>query len=59
MTPRECAELHDWTLWARPEQAPPPGDWIVWLILAGRGAGKTRAGAEAVRQWSHPIRSST
>jgi phage terminase large subunit-like protein len=53
LTPRECAELfHDWTLWARPEQAPPPGDWIVWLILAGRGAGKTRAGAEAVRLWS-------
>ncbi len=58
MTPLECAQLFsDWTLWARPDQAPPPGDWIVWLILAGRGAGKTRAGAEAVRQWSqsHPI----
>jgi phage terminase large subunit-like protein len=53
MSPRECAELfYDWTLWARPDQAPPPGDWIVWLILAGRGAGKTRAGAEAVRTWS-------
>ena len=58
MTPLECAQLfHDWTFWARPDQAPPPGDWIVWLILAGRGAGKTRAGAEAVRQWSqtYPI----
>jgi phage terminase large subunit-like protein len=53
MTPRECAQIfYDWTLWARPDQAPPPGDWIVWLILAGRGAGKTRAGAEAVRLWS-------
>ena len=53
MSPQECAELfYDWTLWARPDQAPPPGDWIVWLILAGRGAGKTRAGAEAVRLWS-------
>ncbi len=53
MTPLECVQLfHDWTLWARPDQAPPPGDWIVWLILAGRGAGKTRAGAEAVRRWS-------
>ncbi len=53
LTPLECAQLfHDWSLWARPDQAPPPGDWIVWLILAGRGAGKTRAGAEAVRQWS-------
>ena len=53
MTPRECAQIfYDWTLWARPNQAPPPGDWLVWLILAGRGAGKTRAGAEAVRLWS-------
>lgn len=29
----------------------PPGDWRVWLILAGRGFGKTRTGAETVRQW--------
>src|SRR5277367_5959083 len=43
--------FHDWEFWARPDQSPPPGDWIYWLILAGRGAGKTRAGAEAVRQW--------
>jgi phage terminase large subunit-like protein len=28
---------------------PPEGDWLVWLILAGRGAGKTRAGAQWVR----------
>ena len=38
-----------WPLWARPEQLPPPGDWRAWLILAGRGFGKTRAGAEWVR----------
>ena len=50
---KQCEELfHDWSLWARPEQTPPPGDWVYWLILAGRGAGKTRAGAEAVRQWT-------
>ena len=58
MTPLECAQLfHDWTFWARPDQAPPDGDWIIWLILAGRGAGKTRAGAEAVRPWidAYPI----
>jgi phage terminase large subunit-like protein len=58
MSPLECAQLfHDWSFWARPEQAPPPGDWIIWLILAGRGAGKTRAGAEAVRNWvkTYPI----
>jgi phage terminase large subunit-like protein len=52
MTPLECSQLyHDWSFWARPDQEPPPGDWIIWLILAGRGAGKTRAGAEAVRNW--------
>ena len=39
----------DWRSIARPEQLPPPGDWSTWLILAGRGAGKTRAGAEYVR----------
>ncbi len=58
MTPRECAQLfHDWRFWARDDQAPPAGDWIIWLILAGRGAGKTRAGAEAVRAWvdTYPI----
>ena len=44
--------LRDWRFWARPEQMPPPGDWVYWLILAGRGAGKTRAGAEAVRAGS-------
>ncbi|WP_416385482.1 DNA-packaging protein [Tsuneonella sp. CC-YZS046] len=38
-----------WPLWARPEQLPPPGDWRIWLICAGRGFGKTRAGAEWVR----------
>ena len=38
--------LKDWAFWARPEQLPPPGDWRIWLFLAGRGAGKTRAGAE-------------
>lgn len=30
-------------------QLPPPGDWLIWLFLGGRGAGKTRAGAEWVR----------
>lgn len=35
----------------RPEQLPPAGDWLVWLILAGRGWGKTRTGAETLTQW--------
>ena len=38
-----------WAAAARPSQLPPPGDWRVWLFLAGRGAGKTRAGSEWVR----------
>jgi hypothetical protein len=41
--------LADWSMWARPSQLPPDGDWRVWLIMAGRGFGKTRAGAEWVR----------
>ena len=39
-----------WKMWARSEQLPPPGDWQCWLICAGRGFGKTRAGAEWVRE---------
>jgi phage terminase large subunit-like protein len=42
--------LHDWSVWARDEQVTPPGDWTYWLILAGRGFGKTRTGAEWVRE---------
>lgn len=38
-----------WQLWAHPGQLPPPGEWLGWLIMAGRGFGKTRAGAEWVR----------
>lgn len=43
------ALLHDWRFWARPNQIEPAGDWDGWLILAGRGFGKTRTGAEWVR----------
>lgn len=43
------ALLYDWPFWARPKQLPPAGDWRVWLLLAGRGFGKTRTGAELVR----------
>jgi phage terminase large subunit-like protein len=44
------AANYRWTLHARPNQISPPGDWRTWLILAGRGWGKTRTGAEWVRQ---------
>ena len=46
------AILYDWEFWARPAQLAPPGDWVNWLILAGRGFGKTRVGAEQVRHWT-------
>ena len=50
LTDREAEEaLYDWPLWARANQLPPPGDWTTWLLLAGRGFGKTRTGAEFVR----------
>ncbi len=40
---------HLFDFWAMPHQLPPEGDWRAWVILGGRGAGKTRAGAEWVR----------
>ncbi|GLI23475.1 DNA-packaging protein [Xanthobacter flavus] len=50
LTKRQAEQiLWDWRFWARPNQLPPPGDWLTWLILAGRGYGKTRTGAEWVR----------
>ena len=45
------ALLHDWGWNARPNQMAPPEPWTTWLILAGRGFGKTRTGAEQVRIW--------
>jgi phage terminase large subunit-like protein len=47
-TPERIALLTSWPWTARPSQLAPAGDWSVWLILAGRGFGKTRAGAEWV-----------
>ena len=50
-TPEELAGLRwHWPFWARPDQIAPQGEWDIWLALAGRGWGKTRAGAEWVRQ---------
>ena len=39
-----------WRTKARPEQLPPPGDWNGWVVCSGRGFGKTRCGAEWVRE---------
>jgi phage terminase large subunit-like protein len=50
LSPSEArALLFDWRAWARPEQLAPLGDWSFWLVLAGRGFGKTKTGAEWVR----------
>ena len=40
---------HDWGWWGRRNQQAPKGDWRTWLLLAGRGFGKTRSGAECIR----------
>ena len=46
------ALLHDWPTWARPDQRAPPGDWRTWLLVTGRGWGKTRVLSETVRAWA-------
>lgn len=50
--PVACSQLmYMWEMWARDNQLEPEGEWSVWLLLAGRGWGKTRTGAETVRNW--------
>lgn len=49
------ALMYDWKIWARPNQLPTKDDYQTWLILAGRGFGKTRIGAETVRAWVHQL----
>lgn len=50
-TPEAAAVLaHEWAFWARPAQLAPAGDWTTWLILAGRGFGKTRTSVEWARE---------
>lgn len=44
-----CALPFLFDFWALPHQLPPEGTWRSWVIMGGRGAGKTRAGAEWVR----------
>lgn len=50
LTPAQRNDLlHYWPFWARPNQLAPGGQWMTWVILAGRGFGKTRCGSEWVR----------
>ena len=55
LTPAQLAFLaRDWRLRARPDQRPPDDEaWRNWLLMGGRGSGKTRAGAE----WVHGLAS--
>jgi len=47
LTPQDKERLNcHWPFWARDAQLPPPGEWRYWLLLAGRGFGKSRTGAE-------------
>jgi phage terminase large subunit-like protein len=51
LSPETLAVLrYNWEFWARPNQLPPEGDWTTWLVLSGRGFGKSRMGAEWVRK---------
>jgi len=47
-TRKNMAETQSWNFWRRDNQAAPPEDWRIWLVMAGRGYGKTRMGAEWV-----------
>ncbi len=50
LTPQQAEDvLYHWGCNGRPNQLPPAGNWRTWLLLAGRGFGKTRTGAETVR----------
>lgn len=49
--PAVIAKLrYRWDFWARPEQRAPEGRWLRWLLLAGRGFGKTRTASEWIRE---------
>ncbi len=51
LTDEEKAQLRwNWRFWARPNQIAPEGDWSYWMVLAGRGFGKTRMGSEWIRE---------
>ena len=50
LTDEDAALLESWRFWAHDAQVAPEGMWRIWLFLGGRGAGKTRAGAEWIAE---------
>lgn len=48
--------VRSWRELARPKQLPPPGDWNIWMVLAGRGYGKNWVGSHwlAEQVMTHP-----
>lgn len=53
LTDDELAQLEwrlKWKMQSREKQRPPPGDWVLWLIMAGRGFGKTMTGANWIAE---------
>ena len=59
LSPDESFELvHAWPFWARPSRLLPEGEWTSWVILGGRGSGKTRTGAQTILHWPSVSRSS-
>ena len=51
LSPLEMTLLyHDWRVMGRRAQNPEAMDWFLWIILAGRGWGKTRTGAQWVKR---------
>jgi len=57
LTDKEIIFLpYDWQgIWARDKQLLPAGNWFVWLLMAGRGFGKTRTGSETIRIWKDQV----
>ncbi|MEJ1967104.1 MAG: terminase family protein [Rhizomicrobium sp.] len=50
MTKSSSSSTRDWQRQARSEQLAPDGGWRIWLFLGGRGAGKTRSGAQWIAE---------
>ena len=49
LTEEQAQQLrYDWGFWGRPNQQMPPGDWFTWLVMTGRGWGKTRTATENI-----------